>query len=565
MKSASANTSTAAICVLIIVVIGSSYERAGADFVFGPPVNLGPPVNTSGSDGTPCISRDGLSLYFTSNRPGGSGAHDLWTSDRASKEDAWSSPTNLGPRVNSSTLDYFPCIPADGLSLCFYSARSGGRGGGDLWMTTRSNVNSPWNSAVNLGSAINSPREEASPNLSDDGLTLIFSSDRPGGYGDYDLYISTRASIQSPWSIAMNFGPPVNGPHLDVAPSLSSDGLVLFFHSIRPEGRGTYDLYYSRRQSLDAEWSKPVNVGSPINSPFSELGPSLSGDGSCLYWSDHYINPPRPGGLGIDDIWQSSIEPIVDLNSDGIVDAADMCIIVDHWGMYDPLCDIGPMPWGDGIVDTQDLVVLAEHLFEEPGLTAYWKLDEMEGDVAYDSAGIHDGFLSGIPTWQPFDGRIDGALEFDGVDDFVIADFLLDPRDNVFSVFAWIRGGAPGQVIVSQTKGGANWLCADSSGGDLMTEVKGPGRSGHALSSQMVITDGNWHRVGLVWDGAERALYANGIEVARDRQDSLESSSGGIYIGAGKNIESGSLWSGIIDDVRVYDVALTTQEIEALE
>ncbi len=56
---------------------------------------------------------------------------------------------------------------------------------------------------------------------------------------------------------------------------------------------------------------------------------------------------------------------IADLNRDGIVDSADMCIMVDHWGEYYPLCDIGPPPFGDGIVDVQDLIVLAEHLFEE--------------------------------------------------------------------------------------------------------------------------------------------------------------------------------------------------------
>jgi len=72
----------------------------------------------------------------------------------------------------------------------------------------------------------------------------------------------------------------------------------------------------------------------------------------------------RSGGVGSYDLWQVSISPVVDLNGDGIVDAADMCIIVDHWGENYPLCDIGPMPWGDGIVNVQDLIVLAEHLFE---------------------------------------------------------------------------------------------------------------------------------------------------------------------------------------------------------
>ena len=65
------------------------------------------------------------------------------------------------------------------------------------------------------------------------------------------------------------------------------------------------------------------------------------------------------------DLYQVSILPVVDLNNDGIVDAIDICMIVDAWGTDDPLCDVGPMPWGDGIVDVQDLIVVAEHLFEE--------------------------------------------------------------------------------------------------------------------------------------------------------------------------------------------------------
>ncbi len=86
----------------------------------------------------------------------------------------------------------------------------------------------------------------------------------------------------------------------------------------------------------------------------------ISADGSTLFFASD-----RPGGVGGDEIWQVSVEPIFDFNNDGIVDAADVCIMVEHWLTDYPLCDIGPMPWGDGIVDVQDLIVLAEHLFEE--------------------------------------------------------------------------------------------------------------------------------------------------------------------------------------------------------
>ena len=78
-----------------------------------------------------------------------------------------------------------------------------------------------------------------------------------------------------------------------------------------------------------------------------------------------YFTSDRPGGYGNEDLWKAPIIPIVDLNTDGIVDASDMCIVVENWGTDNQLCDIGPMPWGDGIVDVEDLIVLAEHLFEE--------------------------------------------------------------------------------------------------------------------------------------------------------------------------------------------------------
>jgi len=95
-------------------------------------------------------------------------------------------------------------------------------------------------------------------------------------------------------------------------------------------------------------------LGPPINTSAIDAHPNISADGSTLYFSSTGA-----------DLWQVSIEPVVDLNSDGIVDAADICIIVDNWGTDNSLCDIGPMPWGDGVVDVQDLIVLAEHLFEE--------------------------------------------------------------------------------------------------------------------------------------------------------------------------------------------------------
>ncbi|MHC4438969.1 MAG: LamG domain-containing protein, partial [Planctomycetota bacterium] len=236
-------------------------------------------------------------------------------------------------------------------------------------------------------------------------------------------------------------------------------------------------------------------------------------------------------------------------------------IMTEHWGEDYSLCDIGPTPFGDGIVDVQDLVALTEYI--EPidrTLIAYWALDETEGMFAEDGAGDNDAFIIGDPLWLPSNGQVDGALQFDGVDDVVIAGAVLNPADGPFSVFAWVNVGAPGQAVISQ-QGVANWLSTDLLEGCLMTEVKGPGRSAGPLLSETTITDGNWHHIGFVWDCTHRTLYVDGVVVAQDRQDSLVSSSNGLYIGTGKAMEPGTYFSGLIDDVRVYDVALTAEDI----
>ena len=146
--------------------------------------------------------------------------------------------------------------------------------------------------------------------------------------------------------------------------AVESDFYVLIGQSdsLRPGGYGGRwgDLWVTTRPTKDDPWGEPVNLGPTVNSAYTEMTPSISADGSTLYFESD-----RPGGFGGHDLWQAPISPVVDLNGDGIVDSADMCIVVDHWGTEDSLCDIGPMPFGDGIVDVQDLIVLAEHLFEE--------------------------------------------------------------------------------------------------------------------------------------------------------------------------------------------------------
>ena len=177
------------------------------------------------------------------------------------------------------------------------------------------------------------------------------------------------------------------------------------------------------------------------------------------------------------------------------------------------------------------------------------------GAVAADSVGDNDGTLHGGPLWQPEGGRTGGALLLDGIDGHILTPFILNPAKGPFSVFLWVKGGAPGQVILSQV-GGANWLRAASASGCLQTEFNEPGRNAAKhLSSPVVITEGAWHRVGLVWDGTDRALYVDDVEVARSTLTGLPDSINGLYLGAGSTLAPGTFWSGLIDDVRIYDRA----------
>lgn len=244
----------------------------------------------------------------------------------------------------------------------------------------------------------------------------------------------------------------------------------------------------------------------------------------------------------------------VDFNGDGKVDIKDLLKMIHNYNQDEASVDIN----GDGTVDDKDLEILMEYWdqnVDNPTLLAHWALDETEGMIAYDSAGTNDAVISGDPIWQPTIGQLDGALELDGDEDCIITGPVLNPVDGPFSVIAWVKGGAAGQVVVSEPT--ANWLCTDPSNGELTTELACASRSEIPLLSQTVITDGEWHRVGFVWDGSNRTLYVDGVIVAQDTQADLKGSNNGLNIGTGKATEAGTFWSGLIDDVRIYNRAVS--------
>ena len=172
--------------------------------------------------------------------------------------------------------------------------------------------------------------------------------------------------------------------------------------------------------------------------------------------------------------------------------------------------------------------------------------------------------LHGDPVWLPHAGMVGGALQFDGIDDYVTTEYVVDgarfsfvlsPSDGPFSVLTSVKGGAPGQVIVSQADG-VSWLMIDVSEGALATELASSAERVQPLVSDAIIIDDIWHRVAFVWDGMTRSLYVDGMLVAQDEQRALAVDFAGLSIGCRADLAPDSFFSGLIDDVRIYNRAV---------
>jgi outer membrane protein OmpA-like peptidoglycan-associated protein len=257
--------------------VAEAINRPWRDTVF----NMGRP-NTRYAETFPWIAADEQKIYFT--RRMRNVDEDFFTSEVDSCG-GWFTADNMGSPPNTPNQEAAQMISADGHYLFFMqcenrSINGWGQGGCDLYMSYRSD--SVWSAPQSFGATINTPGFEGMPCLSPDNKELYFVSDRQGGYGGYDLWVSRFEN--SLWQAPVNLGPQINTPGNETAPFLHTDNSSLYFSSTGQTGMGGADLFMSRRIN-DSSWSKPMNMGYPINTSADESSLSINLSGTRLYFA----------------------------------------------------------------------------------------------------------------------------------------------------------------------------------------------------------------------------------------------------------------------------------------
>lgn len=210
------------------------------------PVNLGAPINTPDGEGAPTLSDDGRQLFFFSTRPGGFGGADVYVSHLGT--DGWGDPINLGPDVNTAAAEQGPYYVREGAAptAILYFNRPAGTST-DIFRVAVSNDGAALGPATVVPELSDPATFDQKVAVRNDGLELFLSSPRTGTFGGFDLWVFTRQTPQDPWSPPVHLDAPINTPNIDSQPNLSRDGRTLIFTSNRPGGSGGNDLWMATR------------------------------------------------------------------------------------------------------------------------------------------------------------------------------------------------------------------------------------------------------------------------------------------------------------------------------
>ena len=278
------------------------------------PANLGASINGKWGDYSPQANPTEKIIYFTSKRKGGnvkSLESDLkngynetngWDEDvyiiEKDGNGGWSKPAMLPEPINSDGNDFGSSFSGDGQNMVYVACgREGGVGSCDLY--TLSLEGNKWSDPVNMGNIVNSKEWDSQPTMSSDGNTIIFSSTRDGGFGNGDLYVTTKNKFGD-WGAAVNLGGIINTPFTEKSPFLSPDGKTLYFTSDGHPGFGAFDLFISVNDN--GRWSEPQNLGKPLNSAGDDSYFTTGGSGDVGYFAS-----TRSGGLGDLDLYSINI------------------------------------------------------------------------------------------------------------------------------------------------------------------------------------------------------------------------------------------------------------------
>lgn len=297
--------------------IGCQPRRFGKFSEWSQPVSLGPVVNSANADRWPAISPNGLSLYFSSNRPGGSGNQDIYVTRRANLDAPWGTPRNLGPTINSPVRDNSPSMSRDGHWLIFSSERvvtdgCAGHGTNGFYVSYRGNTEDDfaWEPPVILDCQLAGDEEHVGLTSFHDEFTgmttYYFQSTKSGGLGSFDYYKSTRGlngGFSKPVPV-----PELNTPLVDSSATVRTDGLemILSYNFTTPLLDG--DLWVSTRETTLQPWSTPRSLGPMLNTADDESFMVLSCDATTLFFASN-----RPGGLGAgSDLYFTTRRPLDD-------------------------------------------------------------------------------------------------------------------------------------------------------------------------------------------------------------------------------------------------------------
>ncbi|TAF66913.1 MAG: hypothetical protein EAZ55_04385 [Cytophagales bacterium] len=249
-------------------------------------IALPAPINQLYLQYFPALTADNQYLIFTgrkatNNPQRPSGDEDMYISQWNNGQ--WSNPTSISNQINTAENEGTCSISADGRTIVFTSCNStpDNLGKCDLYITRK--IGDEWTKPVNIGAPINSVAWESQPSLSADGKTLYFVSNRPGGLGGKDIWVSYLGT-DNRWTMPKNLGNVVNTVFDEVSPLIHVNGKTLFFSSNGHTGFGGYDIFSAERQA-NLSWTAPKNMGYPLNTHEDQVGLFITTDGTKGFYS----------------------------------------------------------------------------------------------------------------------------------------------------------------------------------------------------------------------------------------------------------------------------------------